>query len=142
MAYNEYLADRVSKFLSQKNVSFFEKKMFGGLCFMVDKKMCVGIVKDELMARINPDIYEESLLKEGCNKMNFTGRLLKGYVFLTDDAIDLDKNLQYWLQLALDFNPLAKASKKKPLKVNLEDFIFYCKLSLELISNRQSYVRI
>ncbi|PWG06554.1 TfoX/Sxy family protein [Polaribacter aquimarinus] len=113
MAYNEFLADRVSMFFKDKNVNFFEKKMFGGLCFMVDEKMCVGIVKDELMARINPDIYEESLLKEGCNKMNFTGRPMKGYVFLTDETIDLDEDLHYWLQLALDFNPLAKASKKR-----------------------------
>ena len=118
MAYNEYLADRVSQFLSQKNVNFFEKKMFGGLVFMVDDKMCIGIVKDELMARINPDIYEESLLKEGCNKMNFTGRPMKGYVFLTDEAIDLDNDLHYWLQLALDFNPLAKASKKRKSSKN------------------------
>lgn len=113
MAYNEYLADRVSQYLAHKNVDFFEKKMFGGLCFMVDDKMCVGIVKDEVMARINPDIYEKSLLKDGCNTMNFTGRPMKGYVFLTDEAIDLDQDLHYWLQLALDFNPLAKASKKR-----------------------------
>lgn len=118
MAYNEFLADRISQFFTQKKVSFYEKKMFGGTCFMIDEKMCVGIVKDELMARIHPDIYEDSLLKVGCNKMNFTGRPMKGYVFLTDEAIDLDEDLQYWLQLALDFNPLAKASKKRKSSKN------------------------
>lgn len=84
---------------------------------MVDDKMCVGVNVDEIMARINPERYQESLLKEGCREMNFTGRSMKGYVFLTDVAIDLDENLHYWLQLALDFNPLAKESKKrKPSK--------------------------
>lgn len=113
MPYNTFLADRISNFLIEKKVNFYEKKMFGGLCFMVDEKMCVGIIKDEVMARINPNIYEDSLFKKGCSAINFTGRPMKGFIFLTDEAIDLDKDLQYWLQLALDFNPLAKASKKK-----------------------------
>lgn len=116
MAYNEFLADRISQFFKEKKVSFYEKKMFGGTCFMVDEKMCVGVNRDEIMARINPGIYEESLQKEGCKEMNFTGRPMKGYVFLTEDAYDLEVDLQYWLQLALDFNPLAKASKKRKSK--------------------------
>ena len=83
---------------------------------MIDNKMCVGVNKDEIMVRLHPDIYEESLTKEGCKEMNFTGRPMKGFVFLTGEATDLDENLNYWLQLALDFNPLAKASKKKKKK--------------------------
>ncbi len=113
MAFNEFLADRVSRFFDEKRIPFIAKKMMGGLCYMIDDKMCVGIIKDEIMARINPDIYEESLTKHGCNEMNFTGRPMKGYVFLNDEAIDMEEDLYYWLQLALDFNPLAKASKKK-----------------------------
>lgn len=116
MAYNEFLADRVTVFFEEKKVLFEVKKMMGGLCFMVDSKMCVGIIKDEIMARIHPDIYEESLTKKGCNKMNFTGRPMKGFVFLSDEAIDMEEDLYYWLQLALDFNPLAKASKKRKKK--------------------------
>jgi TfoX/Sxy family transcriptional regulator of competence genes len=116
MSYNEFLGDRIRQVLLDKSVNFFEKKMFGGLCFMVDDKMCIGIIKDEVMARIGPEKYVESLLKEGCNKMNFTGRPMKGYVFLTGKAIDLDKDLEFWIQLALDFNPLAKASKKRATK--------------------------
>jgi hypothetical protein len=68
------------------------------------------------MARINPDIYQEALKKKGCKEMDFTGRPMKGFVFLVDEAIDLDEDLHTWLQLALDFNPLAKASKKKTSK--------------------------
>lgn len=113
MAYDEHLADRVHQYLKDKNVNFFEKKMFGGLCFMVENKMCIGVVKEELMARIGPDRYEEALTKNGCSEMNFTGRPMKGYVFLKDEATDLDDDLEYWVQLALDFNPLAKASKKR-----------------------------
>ncbi len=116
MAYNEFLSDRIAQCFKEKHVVFYEKKMFGGVCFMVDNKMCVGVNRDEIMARINPDIYEDSLLKKGCKKMNFTGRPMKGFVFLTEEATDLDEDLHYWLQLALDYNPLAKASKKKTSK--------------------------
>lgn len=116
MAYNTFLADRIASFFSNKQIDFVEKKMFGGLCFMIDDKMCVGIVKDEVMARINPAIYEKSLEKTGCNAMNFTGRPMKGFVFLSDEAIDFDKDLHYWLQLALDYNPVAKKSKKRVSK--------------------------
>lgn len=116
MAYNEFLADRVSQFFIEKSIPFEAKKMMGGLCFMIDNKMCVGINHDEIMARIHPDVYEESLNKVGCKEMNFTGRPMKGFVFLSDEATDLEEDLYKWLQLALDFNPLAKASKKKKKK--------------------------
>ena len=80
---------------------------------MVDEKMCVGIVKNELMARIDPEIYDEALSKKGCKEMNFTGRPMKGFVFVEPEAIDLDTDLDYWIDLCLDFNPKAKSSKKK-----------------------------
>ena len=113
MAFNEYLGDRIRQLLLENRINFFEKKMFGGLCFMVDNKMCIGVMKDEVMARIGLESYGMALEKSGCSEMNFTGRPMKGYVFLKDDAIDLDVDLEYWVQLALDFNPKAKASKKK-----------------------------
>ena len=80
---------------------------------MVDNKMCVGIVKNELMARIDPDIYSEALIKKGCKEMNFTGRPMKGFVFVEPEGIDLENDLEYWIELCLDFNPKAKSSKKK-----------------------------
>ncbi len=116
MAYDQFLAERISHFFNTKNTLFNEKKMFGGLCFMVNEKMCVGVLQNEVMARIDPEIYQEALTKSGCHEMNFTGRPMKGYVFLRDEAVDLDDDLHYWLQLALDFNPKAKASKKKKKK--------------------------
>lgn len=116
MAYDEHLADRVARVLKDKGTPYEEKRMFGGLCFMVDDKMCIGVAEDELMARIDPSIYEDSLKKPGCKKMMFTGREMKGYVFLEGEAIVEDKDLEYWVQLCLDFNPKAKSSKKKNKK--------------------------
>ena len=113
MAYDLLLADRIRSDLKEKRVSFEEKNMMGGLCFLVDDKMCVGIVKENLMARIDPEIYEESLRKKGCKEMDFTGRPMKGYVFIEPKGIDMDSELSYWIDLCLDFNPKAKSSKKK-----------------------------
>ena len=80
---------------------------------MVDDKMCVGIVKEELMARIGEERQAEALSRKGCKEMTFTGRPMKGYVYLEAEALDFDKDLEYWLNLALEFNPKAKASKKR-----------------------------
>ncbi len=113
MAYDEFLADRIRNTLKDKRIPFEEMKMMGGLCFMVDEKMCMGIVKGKLMARVGPEVYENVLAMKGSNKMDFTGRPMKGYVFVEPEGIDMDEDLQYWVQLCLDFNPMAKSSKKK-----------------------------
>lgn len=117
MAYNTILEERITDYLTGKSVDFSTRKMMGGLCYMLDDKMLAGIVKDQVMARINPDIYEESLEKEGCNEMNFTGRAMKGYLFIDEVAIVSDTDLAYWIDECLAFNPLAKASNKKKKKV-------------------------
>ena len=83
---------------------------------MVDGKMCVGIMKDNLMCRIGADNYENALSHEHCVPMEFTGRPLNGFVFVQPDGIDLEDDLEYWVQKCLDFNPFAKASKKKKTK--------------------------
>jgi len=115
MAYNEFLADRIRQTFEQKIVSFEEKNMMGGLVFMIDRKMCVGVTEDTLMARIGPEEYEQALKREGCKEMDFTGRPMKGFVFIEPLGTDSDEDLDGWLQLALNFNPKAKAkaSKKK-----------------------------
>ncbi len=119
MAYNEFLADRIRQIFREERIGFFEKKMMGGLCFMVDDKMCCGIHYDKkkemdlLMARIGPDAMNEAMQKEGCLPMDFTGRPMKGFVFVSPDGFDLDEDLEYWVQLCLAFNPLAKSSKSK-----------------------------
>ncbi|HYG49501.1 MAG TPA: TfoX/Sxy family protein [Flavobacteriales bacterium] len=115
MAYSEKLADRIREELGEvKKVE--EKFMFGGVCFMVDGKMCMGVVKEEMMCRIDPDIYEEALEKKGCREMVFTGKPMKGYVFISDEGMKSKKELRYWVDLCLEFNKKAKASKKPAKK--------------------------
>ena len=113
MSYNEQLADRVRELIAATEKKIEEKKMFGGLCFMVNDKMLVGVEEERMMVRIGPGGYEEALEKDGCTPMDFTGKVMKGYVFVDIDALNTKKKLDYWIQLALEFNKLAKPSKKK-----------------------------
>ena len=113
MPYNEKLADRVREIISLTHKKVEEKKMFGGLCFMVNDKMCIGVEQERLMIRLDPSIYEEVLQKEGCRPMDFTGKVMKGYVFVDIDAVKTKKELEYWVKLALVYNKIAKSSKKR-----------------------------
>lgn len=113
MAYNEKLADRVREMISFTHKITEEKKMFGGLCFMVNHKMCVGVEKERLMVRLDPERTDEVMGKEGCKPMDFTGKIMKGYVFVDAGVLNTKKKLEYWMKLALEYNKLAKASKKK-----------------------------
>lgn len=90
-----------------------EKKMMGGLCFMVNDKMCVGIMKDELMCRIDPVVFESALEKRGCRVMTMGGKTMNGYLLVDETGMRTKKELQSWIDLALEFNPKAKSSKKK-----------------------------
>lgn len=112
MAYSEKLADRIREAL--ENVpNATEKQMMGGLVFMVNDKMCIGIIKDEMMCRIDHALEEELLEKTGCRQMDFTGRPMKGYLLIDDSGMETPKEFQYWINLCLDFNKRAKSSKKK-----------------------------
>ncbi len=113
MAYNEKLANNVRELIALTHKKVEEKAMFGGLCFMVNDKMCVGVEKERLMVRLNTDKYDEAMEKEGCTPMDFTGRIMKGYVFVDAAVLKTKKKLDYWVQLALEYNKIAKASKKK-----------------------------
>lgn len=123
MAYDAYLADRIRQQLKEKRTAFTELKMMGGLCFKVDNKMLCGIHLDKkygdhlLMARIGESVYKAELDKPECLPMDFTGRPMRGYIFVTPDGFDSDDDLSYWLDLCIAFNPLAKASKPKKKKV-------------------------
>ena len=112
MAYNEKLADRIrERFAELPNVE--EKKMMGGLTFMYNGKMCVGIIKDDLMCRIDPEFHEEAVEKRGCRTMDFTNRPMIGYVLIDETGMKSKKDFDYWINLSLEFNKKAKASKKK-----------------------------
>ena len=90
--------------------------MFGGICFMVNDKMCIGVAEDEMMCRIGPDAYEDALEKNGVREMVFTGRPMVGYVFVNKNVLGSKKELRYWVDLCLKFNVFAKSSKKKSKK--------------------------
>ena len=123
MAYDQFLADRVRRAFNDQQTTFTEKNMFGGLCFMVDEKMCCGIHYDKkketdlLMARIGEAASVNAMERTGCHPMDFTGRPMKGYVFVTPDGFDEEEDLSHWIGLCIAFNPLAKASKKRKKKV-------------------------
>ena len=118
MAYDEQLAERIRRSFNRAKVRFEEKRMMGGLCFMVDGKMCVGVEKSRLMARIDPAAYEAALNKKGCVPMDFTGRPMRGFVFVNPEGLTTDARLKAWLNLALEFNPKAKSSKAKSAPVS------------------------
>jgi hypothetical protein len=94
MAFDEFLGDRIRQIIQTKNVNYFEKKMMGGLIFMVNEKMCFGIHIDKkygdslLMAKIGEIAYETEIKKEACLPMDFTGRPMKGYIFVTPNGFD------------------------------------------------------
>ena len=112
MAYNEKLADMVRELISQAHKNVEEKAMFGGLCFMVNKKMCVCVNKERIMVRFDPEMNDDVLNREGARPMEFTGRTMRGFVFVDEKVLTTKKKLEYWVQLALDYNKVAKASKK------------------------------
>ena len=80
---------------------------------MVNNKMCIGVAGNDMMCRIGPDAYEAALEQPGCREMDFTGKPMKGYVFVAEEAIRSTRELQHWVTLCLAFNKQAKASKKK-----------------------------
>ena len=112
MPFNEKLADRVREIIAITHKNVEEKKMFSGLCFMVNDKMCVGIHEDRIMVRLDPAVFDEVIEKEGCEPMNFTGKIMRGFVFVDEGVLKTKKQLEYWVKLGLDYNQFAKSSKK------------------------------
>jgi TfoX/Sxy family transcriptional regulator of competence genes len=100
--YDEHLASRIREILEEHG-GLEERKMFGGLAFMVNGHMCCGVTADDLMLRLGPDQAEKALEKRHVRPMDFTGRPLKGYVYVAPPAVKTDSDLQRWLQLARDF---------------------------------------
>lgn len=112
MAYNEPLANKIRVALAHHS-AVEEKRMMGGLTFMVNGKMCIGIIGEEMMCRINPLLQEEVLRKEGSRIMDFTGKPMKGYIMVNGQGMQNKKEFDYWISLCLEFNTIAKSAKKK-----------------------------
>ena len=102
MSYNEALAKRVQRALSKKS-GVAEKKMFGGLCYLLDGNMAAGIVGDDLLVRVGPDAYEKALALPHARPMDFTGRPLKGMVYVSLAGCATAATLSKWLARGLDY---------------------------------------
>ncbi|MBW2495345.1 MAG: TfoX/Sxy family protein [Deltaproteobacteria bacterium] len=112
MPYDEGLAERIrDHFEGRRDTS--EKKMFGGLCVLINGNMCCGIVKDELMLRVGPEGYEDALAQPHAREMDFTGRALKGMIYVGHEGFAEDEDLTAWLDRAEAF---AKSLPKKGAK--------------------------
>ncbi len=109
MAYSEYLVDRVRRGLKNANITE-EKKMMGGLIFMVNSKMCLGVdidkstKQDRLMVRVGKANHDKLIFKNGSKEMDFTGKSMRGFLFIGPEGFDEDKNLEFWIKKALEFN--------------------------------------
>jgi TfoX/Sxy family transcriptional regulator of competence genes len=117
MAHNEQLADRVREILAATTNNVEEKKMFGGLSFMVNDKMCVGVRADKMMVRIDPATSDDVVAAAdgAAEVMIHGGKEMKGFIFVDEEALRTKKDLQHWIKMALEFNKNAKSSKKSNL---------------------------
>src|ERR1044072_3136106 len=112
MAINEKLTNKIRSALANvANVQ--EKKMFSGIAFMVNDKLCITVKNNRIMCRVDPALHHELIQKPGCTTVVMNGRNYNGYVYVNEDNLTTKKQLDYWIKLALDFNPQAKASARK-----------------------------
>jgi TfoX/Sxy family transcriptional regulator of competence genes len=116
MTYNEQLVERIRRVIPPAT-NIDEKKMFGGVAFLADGKMFVGVANDDLMVRVGPDAYTAALARTHVRPMDFTGRPLTGYVYVNTDGTRTDAKVSEWVQKALTFVgtlPAKKKTAKKP----------------------------
>ena len=101
MAYNAEIADRVLKMMVGRE-GLTERKMFGGIAFMLNGNMCFGVTNDDLMVRVGADGLEDALDQPHARPMDFTGRPMKGFVFVDARAVG-DRVLRQWIQRGVTF---------------------------------------
>ena len=111
MSYDEFLAERIERILQERRVQYHAKKMFGGVCHMVDDKICTGVMRNELLVRIDPVLHEKKLEQPGVSPLDADGGM-RGFLMIDPENTDMDEDLRYWVDLALEFNPRAKATRK------------------------------
>ena len=102
MAYDESLAGRVRALLADE-MELSERKMFGGLAFMVWGNMCCGIVGKELMVRVGPEQYAAALAQPHAREMDFTGRPMTGMIMVATDGLASDEALEQWIRQSVTF---------------------------------------
>ena len=102
MAYDEALADRIREALARER-GVDEIKMMGGLCFMIRGHMALGVVGEQLMVRVGPEGYERALRRAHTREMDFTGRSMRGFVFVEPAGIRTKRSLSSWVAPATAF---------------------------------------
>jgi TfoX/Sxy family transcriptional regulator of competence genes len=102
MPYDEGLAQRVRELLEEEP-GFDEKKMFGGICFLLFGNMVCGIINDDLIVRVGVDVYEEALKLAQTKKFDLTGRPMRGWVMVLSPGLESDENLSQWVQKAVTY---------------------------------------
>lgn len=102
MAYDEVLAGRIHDMLN-KHPGLVEKKMFGGIAFLIQGNLAVGVHKDMLMVRIGPDAYDETMKYPHTRPFDITGRAMKGWVLVEPDGISSDSELKDWVEAGVNF---------------------------------------
>ncbi len=105
--YNELLVNKIREALIDIKI-VTEKKMFQGLGFMVNNKLCIGVRNNEMMCRISPIQADEELEKNICRPMLHSGKIMKGYIFIDEDGYKTKENFDYYIKLSLDFNKTIK----------------------------------
>lgn len=112
MPYNEKIADKIrGALMDVKNLT--EKKMFGGIAFMINDKMCVGVDKDSMMLRCDPAMTDELLTKKGARQFDLTGKPMKGWLLIDEEGTKNKKDFDFWIKIALEANRKATAPKTK-----------------------------
>lgn len=112
MAADEFLLERINTILARRKVKWAGKRMFGGFCYMVDDKMCLGNYDGGLMARVGPDAITALVERDGAEQMIHGGRPMTGFLWIDPSGYDMDTDLEFWVDHCLAFNPHAKATKK------------------------------
>ena len=111
MPYDEGLAQRIRELFEDRS-DVTEKKMFGGVAFLLGGNMCAGVVRDELMVRVGPDAYEKLLGEPHAREMDFTGRAMRGMIYVGVDGFAEDEDLEAWVAHGLAF--ARSLPEKKP----------------------------
>ena len=112
MSYDKNLASRISELLKGIN-GITQKKMFGGLCFLHNGNMLCGIVKEKLVARAGPDVYVSLLKNKYTTRMDFTGKPLKGMLYILPEGIKTRASLKKWIDKCLSFVTTLPSKKKE-----------------------------
>ena len=113
MASDPHTLERLRRALQLRRIDWYEKRMFGGDCFMVDDKMLLGTYKGGIMARVDPAEEDTLSQRPGAEAMIHGGRAMPGFLMVAPEGFDSDTQLEFWIGKCMEYNPKAKSSKKK-----------------------------